>query len=85
MPEAPAGTQTFTRALEADDTLVPIGWDDWLGMPPPDDDGAYTVTELVERYQRNGYEWDMHGSLYTPARERDDRPAFVVFHGGGAN
>ena len=85
MPEPPAGTQAFTRALDGEETLVPIGWDDWLAMPPPDDDAAYTVTEVVERYQRNGYEWDMHGSLYVPEKEREEQPAFVVFHGGGAN
>ena len=85
MPEPPAGTQAFTQALDRDETLVPMTWEDWLAMPPPHDDGAYTVTEVVERYQRNGYEWDMHGSLYTPAKARDEQPAFVVFHGGGAN
>ena len=85
MPEAPAGTRTFTQGLGREETLVPITWEDWLAMPPPHDDGAYTVTEVVERYERNGYEWDMHGSLYVPAKERNDRPAFVVFHGGGAN
>ena len=85
MSEPPAGTQTFTRALDQDETLVRLAWEDWLAMPPPYDDGAFTVTEVVERYRRNGYEWDMHGSLYAPAKERDERPAFVVFHGGGAN
>ena len=85
MPEPSAGTQAFTQALDRDETLVPMTWEDWLAMPPPHDDGAYTVTEVVERYQRNGYEWDMHGSLYTPAKARDEQPAFVVFHGGGAN
>ena len=73
MPEAPAGTRTFTQGLGREETLVPITWEDWLAMPPPHDDGAYAVTEVVERYERNGYEWDMHGSLYVPAKERDDR------------
>ncbi len=31
------------------------------------------------RYQRNGYDWDMHGTLYTPAKEIDTRRAFVFF------
>ncbi len=85
MLEPTAGTQAFTRALEHDETLVPLTWEEWLAMPAPYETDTFTITEVVERYHRNGYAWDMHGSLYTPNTENNERPAFVVFHGGGAN
>ena len=67
MPEPPAGTQAFNHSLDGDETLLPVSWEDWLAMPPPYDDGGFSVTEVVERYARNGYEW-ICTALSTPPR-----------------
>jgi pimeloyl-ACP methyl ester carboxylesterase len=37
------------------------------------------------RFSRNGYDWDMHGTVYTPATEVNGRRAFVLFHGGAGS
>ena len=34
-------------------------------------DGKFTTARCSARYQRNGYDWDMHGTLYTPEKETD--------------
>jgi len=78
-------TQPFTHGLENEAVLIKIEWEEWLDVPPPYEETEYTVAEVVERYERNGYAWDMHGSLYSPTREVDGDLAFVMFHGGGAN
>ena len=44
-----------------------------------------TTADAWTRYQRNGYDWDMHGTLYTPEKETDPRRAFVFFHGGAGS
>jgi cellulose synthase/poly-beta-1,6-N-acetylglucosamine synthase-like glycosyltransferase len=40
---------------------------------------------VTTRYERNGYVWDIHGSLYTPDREVDSGLAFVQSRWGHAN
>lgn len=77
--------EPFTRGLTNEDILIRVGWEQWLAVPPPYEVTQYKVAEVVERYERNGYVWDMHGSLYTPNHETDGDLAFVIFHGGGAN
>jgi len=77
--------EPFTRSLDDEAILIKLGWQQWMDVPPPYEATDYTVAEVVERYERNGHEWDMHGSLYTPAQDVDGDLAFVIFHGGGAN
>jgi len=77
--------ESFTQHLDDENVLIRLAWDQWLNVPPPYEPAEYTVTEVVERYERNGYSWDMHGSLYTPSREVAGDLGFVMFHGGGAN
>ena len=36
-----------------------------------------TRKEVTARYERNGYEWDIHGSLFMPEKERDSGIAVV--------
>lgn len=78
-------SSAFVQALERPELLVPIDWEQWLGISAPFADGEVTRREVTTRYARNGYEWDMHGSLFLPARERVPGLAFVMFHGGAGS
>ncbi len=68
--------------LSADEVLVRLSWEDWLSVNPAYADVAFSQHEVSTRYARNGYEWDIHGCLYTPAKEAHPGLAFVFFHGG---
>src|ERR1044071_4165197 len=39
----------------------------------PPRDGGVSIEDVTTRYHRNGYDWDMHGSLFTPEKEIDGR------------
>ncbi|HWO43319.1 MAG TPA: alpha/beta fold hydrolase [Candidatus Eisenbacteria bacterium] len=77
--------EKFLDGLASNALLLKLTWDDWLAIPPPYEDGAFSVEETVARYQRNGYDWDIHGTVYSPRSERDARRAFVFFHGGAGS
>lgn len=46
---------------------------------------GYSVREVMTRYQRNGYNWDIHGTLYIPEIEVFPGKAIIMVHGGGVN
>ena len=71
--------------LQSRELLLEMDWAGWLAMPAPYGEVAFGSEEVTARYERNGYEWDIHGTLYTPDREVDARRAFVVFHGGAGS
>ena len=77
--------EKYLDGLKSGELLLKLTWDEWLAITPP-----YSEREVCQlqmstvRYQRNGYDWDMHGTLYTPEKETDPRRAFVFFHGGAA-
>lgn len=78
-------TEKFLAALKSSDLLPKFSWEDWLAIEPPYPAGRFTTRDLWTRYQRNGYDWDMHGTLYAPDRETDARRALVFFHGGAGS
>ena len=78
-------TEKFLAGLTSGELLLKLTWDEWLAIQPPYADGKLTTTDAWARYQRNGYDWDMHGTLYTPEKETDPRRAFVFFHGGAGS
>lgn len=80
-----SATEKFLAGLKSKDLLLQLNWDEWLAIQPPYADGRFTTQDAWTRYQRNGYDWDMHGTLYTPERETDARRAFVFFHGGAGS
>jgi hypothetical protein len=45
---------------------------------------GFSVQDLTIRHRRNGYDWDKHGTLYTPENEVDSQRALVFLHGGPA-
>ena len=75
----------YLDGLQSRELLLKLTWDEWLGLPPPYPEGKFSISEAVARYNRNGYDWDMHGTVFTPDKEADSRRAFVFFHGGAGS
>lgn len=77
--------ERYLASLQGKDLLIRLDWDQWLGLGAPYDSTAVTRNEVMTRYNRNGFDWDIHGSLFQPAKERDKNIAFVMFHGGAGS
>jgi len=80
-----SGTAKFLAGLKSNELLLRLTWDEWLGVEVPYDSNSVTTADAWIRYHRNGYDWDMHGTVYMPEKERDPRRAFVFFHGGAGS
>jgi pimeloyl-ACP methyl ester carboxylesterase len=78
-------SESYLNGLHSKQLLLKLSWEDWLAITPPFPNGNFTTQDVTTRYQRNGYEWDMHGTLYSPVEERDSKRGFVFFHGGAAS
>lgn len=77
--------QKFLDGLKSQELLLKLTWDEWLKIGSPYGDRPFSSADATVRYQRNGYDWDMHGTLYSPQAETDPRRAFVFFHGGAGS
>jgi pimeloyl-ACP methyl ester carboxylesterase len=77
--------ERYLDGLNSSELLLKLTWDEWLAIQPPYSDGKFTTADATARYQRNGYDWDMHGTLFTPEKETDPRRGFVFFHGGAGS
>ena len=77
--------QTFAEGLNSRELLLKLTWDEWLAVAPPYPQGNFSTRDVAVRYRRNGYDWDIHGTLYTPEKELNDKRAFVLFHGGAGS
>jgi pimeloyl-ACP methyl ester carboxylesterase len=77
--------ERYLDGLKSRELLLKLTWDEWLALQPPYSDGRFTTADATARYQRNGYDWDMHGTLFTPEKETDPRRGFVFFHGGAGS
>jgi pimeloyl-ACP methyl ester carboxylesterase len=75
----------YVSALSAKELLVRLTWEEWLSVEPPYDSVKFSARDVTARYNRNGYDWDMHGTVYMPEKEVDARRAFVLFHGGAGS
>jgi len=80
-----SATEKFLAGLKSSELLLKLTWDEWLSIQAPYADGSFTTQDTWARYRRNGYDWDLHGTLYIPERETDARRAFVFFHGGAGS
>ena len=78
-------SERFLSGLKSKELLLKLTWNDWLAIQPPYADRPFTLSEATVRYRRNGYDWDMHGTLFSPQTETDPRRAFVFFHGGAGS
>ena len=77
--------EKYLEGLKSGELLLKLTWDEWLAVNAPFENVDFSVEDVTVRYNRNGYDWDMHGSLYSPAREVDPRRGFVCFHGGAGS
>ena len=77
--------EKYIESLSSDELLLRLTWDEWLAFGAPYADGTFSSQDLIVRYQRNGYDWDMHGTLFTPEKEVNRDRAFVFFHGGAGS
>jgi pimeloyl-ACP methyl ester carboxylesterase len=77
--------EQYIEGLRSDELLLRLTWDEWLALGAPYADGKFSTQELTVRYKRNGYDWDMHGTLFTPEKEVNRDRAFVFFHGGAGS
>src|SRR5262245_290410 len=67
----------YLDGLKSGELLLKLTWDEWLAVNAPFENVDFSVEEVTARYNRNGYDWDMHGTLYTPKKEVNSRLAFV--------
>jgi pimeloyl-ACP methyl ester carboxylesterase len=77
--------EKYLDDLKSKELLLRLTWDEWLALEAPYTDGKFSSEEVTIRYNRNGYDWDMHGTLFTPERELNEKRAFVFFHGGAGS
>jgi len=77
--------EKFLSAFKSNELLLKLTWEEWLTVSAPFENANFSTQDVTARYHRNGYDWDMHGTLYTPEREHASRPAFVCFHGGAGS
>ena len=82
--QAPA-VERYLSSLQGKDLLIRLDWDQWLNIGAPYDTTKVSREEVTARYNRNGYDWDIHGSLFKPEKERDSKFAVVMFHGGAGS
>ncbi len=85
MPTKSAAVEKFLANLASTDLLLTLNWDEWLTIEAPYADVKISSQDVVARYNRNGYDWDIHGTLFTPEKEKDSNRAFVFFHGGAGS
>jgi len=78
-------SEKFIDGLTSRELLLKLDWDEWLAIQPPHTARDFTSIDATVRFQRNGYDWDMHGTVYSPREETDARRAFVFFHGGAGS
>jgi pimeloyl-ACP methyl ester carboxylesterase len=77
--------EKYLDGLKSRELLLKLAWDEWLAIKPPYGDDKFSMEDVTVRYRRNGYDWDMHGTLYIPEREANAQRAFVCFHGGAGS
>jgi hypothetical protein len=69
--------EKYLDGLKSGELLLKLTWDEWLTVNAPFENVDFSVEDVTVRYHRNGYDWDMHGSLYSPVREVDPRRGFM--------
>jgi hypothetical protein len=67
------------------DWLVHLEWKEWLDYAPRHPDCSYVTHDVTHRFSRNGYQWDIHGTLYEPEYDRYPSMGFVLTHGGAGS
>jgi hypothetical protein len=69
-------TKQFLDGLKSRELLLRLTWDEWLAIEPPYADRKLGTADAWIRYQRNGYDWDMHGTLLYAGKRDGSSPSF---------
>ena len=80
-----SAVEKFLTGLKAGEARLPVDWEQWLAIGAPYAETGVTRKEVTTRFARNGYDWDMHGSLFLPGKEHPSGICFVMFHGGAGS
>jgi pimeloyl-ACP methyl ester carboxylesterase len=75
----------FLEFLQRDALMWEPSWDQYLRINPPFPSTSFEVEEVTARYHRNGYDWDIHGKLYSPDQEIVPNTTILMVHGGSVN
>jgi pimeloyl-ACP methyl ester carboxylesterase len=79
------GVESYLAALDQEPLLAKLDWTQWLDLGAPFPTTGFRRRDVVERFSRNGFEWDVHGTLYEPDREVEPGVAIVFLHGGAGS
>jgi len=75
----------LARLARTDWFIGDLDWETLMAVEAPYPRTGFLRREVTVRYRHNGYDWDIHGSVYTPFRNVLPGHAFVLIHGGGVN
>jgi hypothetical protein len=84
-PANAAVQSILSRLAQKEWFIGDLGWETLMAVGAPYPATGFFRRETTARYHHNGYDWDIHGSLYTPFRNVMPGHAFVLIHGGGVN
>lgn len=82
---AHSAIEEYQALLNTSALLITVDWVTFLQVDPPYAKTGFSEIEVQARYQRNGYDWDIHGRLYVPDKPTLPGYSFVLIHGGGVN
>ena len=77
--------EKYQSLLKGQELLIKLYWQTFLDINAPYANTDFSEKEVQERFNRNGYDWDIHGRLYVPHKETLPGYSFVLIHGGGVN
>ena len=77
--------EKYQSLLKGRELLIKLDWQTFLGINAPYAGTDFNEQEVQARYHRNGYDWDIHGRLYSPRSQTLPGYSFVLIHGGGVN
>lgn len=83
--ESAEGVRKLMTDLQSPSLFSEYTWEDWLTLTPPYEEVDFTTSDVTTRFNRNGYDWDIHALLYRPRKEVDSSLAIVVIHGGAGS
>ena len=70
--------EKYLKAIRSKELIHYPTWEEWLEVGAPYPDQPYEKKRITARFNRNGYDWDINGALYTPEKEVDPSLAFLV-------
>lgn len=68
----------YLKALKSKELIYYPSWEEWLEVGTPYAPAKYEKKRIWARFNRNGYDWDINGALYTPENDVDPSIAWLV-------